>query len=191
MARQRDYKAEYQRRIANATAKGLTRSQARGHAKIAERPARPLPEKGTIDPKLERALKRLRNGTSLTEAAKMEHVSRERLRRFLADKNLATRTGRNWTVTDQRARRVPVVTQGKSRIVRVPDFESASLAGAYANDVGRFLSTNNADLLTPYSGRGVKDSKGRFHPFEINPNTLYRLATADLPAFHEVYEIVQ
>lgn len=38
-AKARDYRAEYARRIARAEAKGLSRSQARGHAKPTERPA--------------------------------------------------------------------------------------------------------------------------------------------------------
>lgn len=39
MPAKRDYAAEYARRIARAEAKGLSRSQARGHAKPGERPA--------------------------------------------------------------------------------------------------------------------------------------------------------
>lgn len=192
MARQRDYKAEYKRRIANATARGLTRSQARGHAKPAEKPARPSSGKGTKpDARLESALTRLRRGASLTEAAKSSRVSRERFRRFLADNALATRRGRRWLVEDDRPRRVPILSRGESRTVTVRGFSDASLAGAYANDVGRFLRSNNIDHLAPHRGVGVKDVGGKFHPFETDPNVVYRLASADLPAFHEIYEIVQ
>lgn len=58
MARKRDYKAEYERRIANAVKRGLSRSQARGHAKASESPVRPKPVHS--DSKLEAALKLLR-----------------------------------------------------------------------------------------------------------------------------------
>jgi hypothetical protein len=73
----------------------------------------------------------------------------------------------------------------------VGGFDQASLWGHYVNDVGDFLRSNEIELLAPYRGQGVRTDKGRLIPFETDPNALHRLASAGLPAFHEVYEIVQ
>lgn len=54
MAKKRDYKREYQRRVANAKKRGLTLSQARGHPKPGEKPIRPKGKKP--DAGLEKAL---------------------------------------------------------------------------------------------------------------------------------------
>jgi hypothetical protein len=94
-------------------------------------------------------------------------------------------------MTDKRPRRVMTITQGRERVVVVRDFEEASRWGRYVYDVGEFLRTNEPELLTPHRGRGVWTNDGRFIAFETSPNALHRLASAGLPVFHEVYEIVQ
>jgi hypothetical protein len=64
----RDYRAEYRRRIASAAAKGISRSQVRGHPKSTEvaiaskRPPRPIE-----DDRLQLAFKVLRQEKSLSE----------------------------------------------------------------------------------------------------------------------------
>jgi hypothetical protein len=75
----RDYRAEYQQRIARALAKGFSRTQGRGHPKAGEAyisaPPKPKPAKAAkgpsaiIDPKRpeERAIKAMK-GDKLTEA---------------------------------------------------------------------------------------------------------------------------
>ncbi len=98
MPRQRDFKAEYQRRIANALKRGLSRSQARGHAKAGEKPVRAKPVQS--DARLEDALKLLRQTGNQSLAAKEAGVSAERFRRFLRSNGLAERQGRQWRITD-------------------------------------------------------------------------------------------
>lgn len=76
--RQRDYRAEYQRRIERGQARGLSRSQSRGHPKANERPIRaprPIPDK-----QFQISLKALRSGSTLREIAKQIRVSPERFR---------------------------------------------------------------------------------------------------------------
>jgi hypothetical protein len=68
----RDYKAEYQRRIA----RGLTRAQARGHA--SSRKAKSTAPSKT-DPQLNAAILEMNRGRSLTAAAKSSHISADRL----------------------------------------------------------------------------------------------------------------
>ena len=62
--RKRDYKAEYRRRILRGIARGLSRSQARGHPKPGEKSVRTGSRAPESDPKLEAAVKLLREGNS-------------------------------------------------------------------------------------------------------------------------------
>lgn len=115
MSRTRDYKVEYQRRLASAAKRGLTRSQARGHARPGEKPLKPKKQIAT-DPRLEFALKALRRTGKQTLAAKQAGVSAERLRRFLHENALAERIGRTWRMTDNRGREMTVLSKGKAEL---------------------------------------------------------------------------
>lgn len=190
MTKKRDYKAEYQRRIKRGLAKGLTRSQARGHAKAGEKAAGKARKPIQVDEKLEDAYKALRRGASLSKAAKQARVSRERLRRFVGQEGLAKWSKRKWVVTDKRPRRVSLISKGKQIDVVVPSLKEAMRAGAYWDAQGRFVRTNDISLLKSFEGKGVTDIKGKFRPFETDPNELHRIASMDAPVFHEIYEIV-
>lgn len=189
MARKRDYKAEYQRRIANAAKRGLSRSQARGHARASEAPIRAKPVKS--DERLEVALKHLRQTGNQGRAAKEAGVSAERFRRFLRSNSLAERHGRQWRITDNRTRRMTVITGGDSIELNLRDFEQASLNGRHLAAVGAFLRTNDIDLLRPFEGQSVIDATGQAHPLETDPNALYRLAHAGGEVFHEIYRLIE
>src|ERR1700677_4853204 len=107
MRSKRNHDLEYARRIARAVAKGLSKSQARGHPKPAEavikagRTAEPLE-----DDRLQLALKVLRQEKSLTAAAREAKVSPERLRRYATEKNIIERRGRRWIVRHELPRRM-------------------------------------------------------------------------------------
>jgi len=188
MTRERDYKAEYRRRVANAAKRGLSRSQARGHARSGEKPIRPKPIKS--DERLEAALKLLRQVGSQSRAAKDAGVSAERLRRFLRENSLAERRGRHWLITDKRSRRMTVISGGEAREITLRDFDQSSLNGKHLAAVGAFLRTNDIDLLRPFDGQSVIDAKGKAHSLETGPNALYRLAHAGGELFHEVYRLI-
>lgn len=197
MARIRDYAAEYRRRLERASRlakeQGLivSRSQARGHPRKGEPKLSAVREnklpKSTRE--LEEGLKHLRKGLNLRASAKAAGVSEKRLRHFIKSRNLAERKGRKWQVHDRRARRIQIHTQGKLRNIVVPDLTGARKAGDAWNRQGQFLRTNDISYLTPLEGKGVKDIRGNFHPFETDPNTLHRLAAVNEEAFHEIYEI--
>lgn len=187
MARQRDYAAEYQRRIEKAAKRGLSRSQARGHAKAGEPAIRSKPIKS--DERLEAALKLLRQSGNQGRAAKDAGVSPERFRRFLRDQALAERRGREWHISDSRPRRMTVITEGDAREITLRDFDQASLNGRHLAVVRAFRDTNDIDLLRPFDGLSVIDIKGKAHPLETDPNALYRLANAGSEVFHEVYRL--
>jgi len=188
MSRQRDYKAEYQRRLASAAMRGLSRSQARGHARSGEAPIKPKPTK--IDAWLEAALKILRVSGNQSRAAKETGVSPERLRRFLRDNSLAERTGGRWHVTDNRPRRMTVYTDGQARHLTLRDFDQASLNGQHLAAVREFLTSQKRSLLRPFEGRYVIGAKGEAHPLETDPDELYRIAAQGGEPFHDVYRLI-
>jgi hypothetical protein len=190
MSRKRDFKREYRQRLEHAAARGLSRSQARGHARAGEAPVR---RSKTIsnDERLEAALKLLRNVNKQGLAAKAAGVSTERFRRFLRENGLAQRKGRSWVITDRRPRRMTVITGREVKNLTLADPEQLSLNGRHLAAVQQFLRSNDIELLRPFEGHAVIDAKGRAHPLETNPNTLHRLASAGSEVFHEVYRLVQ
>lgn len=190
--RKRDYKAEYRRRIERGLKQGLSRSQARGHPKPTEtavsrkkKPARVRPDEGLVA-----AIKDMNRGNSMTAAARAEHVSVERLRRFLVQEGLADKDGSRWVPKDQRPRRVPVMTGGRTRILTVDGYQQARLVGEHHNAAGQFVRSNNLAVLEPFEGLVVRGANGRTYPLETDPNELHRIAAVDTPEFHEIYEIV-
>ena len=185
----RDYKAEYQRRVARALSNGLSRSQARGHAKANEAP---LSSKARSPPdeRLEYGLRKLRSTGSLSAAAKEAHVSAERLRRVIRELNLAKREGRKWVHSDSRIRLIEAVTTEGVLPLKVAGFEAASLVGKHDAAVKAFLDTQDISLLDPFRGVSVKDTAGRRHFFETNPNALYRLAASGSEVFEQIYKII-
>jgi hypothetical protein len=188
MAKNRNYKEEYRRRIANAAKRGFTRSQARGHARPGEASLKPI---RLLDQSpLEAALKAMRQRGSLTKAAKAHRISPERLRRYISDKGLAERRGQTWTFTDTRLRKMQIFSQGEARQIVIAGFEEASLNGAYLNAVKAFSRTNDIDLLKPFVGKSVTDAGGKIHPFETNPNALHRIMHSGSEAFHDIYRLV-
>lgn len=190
MARKRTLSPAYKRRIERGLKRGLTRSQARGHPKAGEAPVRKQPKREKRDDALESALKALRKSNNQSRAARQAGISVERFRRFLKSENLAQYSGRTWTLTDNRPREVSVISKGREYSIEVPDFTAAARAGAYCDAVGTFLNTNDAQHLAPFIGDALTDTRGKSHPFETDPNTLYRLAASGLDGFEQVYRIV-
>jgi hypothetical protein len=191
MARSRNYKAEYNRRIAKGLARGLSRSQARSHPKpheaggLARRPPRPID-----DARLQLGLRVLRQEGSLNSAAREAKISPERLRHFATQKNLIEKRGRRWTVKRDLPRRMKLFSNGKDISVIVGDFDAASKIGRYMAAVGKFLRTNNSTALGEFVGQSVTDITGKTHVFETRRNTLYRLAAATDHSFELIYRII-
>ncbi len=188
MGKVRDHKKAYQRRIAHAAERGLSRSQARGHARSGEAPIRSSPAKDRD--RFEAALKLYRQRGNQAAAAKAVNLAPERLRRFLRENVQVEGRGRSLKIRDSRNREMKVISNGEIAKRTLRDFEQASLNGEHLNAVKSFLSTNDVDLLAPFVGRTVIDAKGKAHPLETNPNTLHRLAHAGDEAFHEIYRLV-
>lgn len=132
----------------------------------------------------------MNRGESMTSAARAERVSVERLRRLLNEAQLAERSGRRWITDDRRPRRLPVMTDGRVRILIVDGYASARLVGEHHHAAGEAVRTNDFTGLRPFKGRSVRAVNGRKHVLETDPNALHRIAAMDNPPFHEIYEIV-
>lgn len=186
----RDYQAEYRRRLERAAKAGLSRSQARGHPKVTEafvskRPIRPLD-----DARLQLGLGLLRREKSIAETARELGVSPERLRHELNRIGATEKRGRQWVVKDSLPRRMLLYSKGKEETVTLPDKKAARGVANYMGQVRRFLETNDRGFISLYDGMSVTDINGVTHPFETDPNALYRLASSGSDSFEQIYRIV-
>jgi hypothetical protein len=170
-------------------AKGLSRSQARGHSGATEAPVRSS-SKPISDERLQLALRTLRQDGNFAAAARAAKISPERLRKYAVEHSLIEKAERRWQIRQALPRRVQVFSNGKSLTITVGDFQSASMVGRFMSAVGHFLETNNRSVLTPFAGQSVADIDGRKHPFETRPNVLYRLSSAGEHTFEQIYRIV-
>jgi hypothetical protein len=189
MTQRRDYRQEYRRRLERALARGLSRSQARGHAKPGEPLINPKRARTDAGP-LEAALKALNATGSLHRAARQNHVSPDRLKRYLTEHSLAKRIGRKWIITDARPREMTVLSERRARQLILPDFHNASLNGRHLAAVREFLADNDIAHLVPFEGQSVVDIDGKIHVFETDPNVLYMInRPGDL--YEQVYRFIE
>ena len=181
----RNYKAEYERRIARGIAKGLSRSQSRGHPKATDFAfgGRQLADRNN---QLEQALKLMKEGSSQKAAAKAAHVSTERLRTFMRTFTDALHSNGKWVIRDQRAETYWIASAGSILAVTLTKDEGSKV-GVYWNAVNRFLNTNDIAHLQAIKNGGVTDMKGKYHPFELRPLRLRRLDSMDELNFIEIY----
>jgi hypothetical protein len=191
MARRRDYRAEYDRRVARGVGRGLTRSQARGHPGIGQVHISPRVSVPPYDPVLEEGIREIREGGTIVGSSRRLGVSSDRLRRYLARSGVGVRERGRWHIgPDRRPRRLPLYSAGRVIDVIVPGYDEAVLVGQYMAAAGRFQATNDPLDLAPFRGGGVRDVRGGFHPFETDPNSLYRLMAGGPEPFELVYRIV-
>ena len=186
--RQRDYKKEYARRVARGAQRGLSRSAARGHPKAGER-AKPTSAK-MIDPnsREELALKMMRRGSSLRDAAAQYRIGEERIRAYLRENTEASREKGRWIIFDRRVRQFPIYSNGRVATPLLTPGQ-ASEAGRYMQAVKQFLHSGENSFLAPFAGKGARDTNGKFHPFELDENTLYELDHRGEAVIPEQYRI--
>lgn len=194
--KKRDFAREYARRIESGHARGLTRSQARGHPsagapyasqRIVSR------KRSKPDKTLEEAIRAIRSGESMSAAAKRLHVARERLSPYAKTQAGAVRSGRTWAFNDSRRRRIPIIAKGSLKPLQiwVSGHEAASLAGQHYGEAVKALEAPELfpALIAKWSGVAVTDTKGREHYFETDPNQLYRALIADEIDWSRIYHL--
>jgi hypothetical protein len=144
----------------------------------------------SADVRVQLAPKSLRQGKSLSAAARAVRMSPERLRRYAIERNVIEKQGRRWSVRHDLPRRMLLYSRGQSKSIVVGDFVSASKVGRFMAAVRRFLETNNRSVLEPFSGQSVRDISGKEHSLETRPNVLYRLSSTGEQTFEQVYRII-
>ena len=175
----RDYAAEYRRRIQKAMKRGLSRTQARGHPRKREKPLSSRIKSPLKDDRMARAVALLHRGSSLSKSASEAGVSPERLRKFVRDHKIAARRRGRWKVNLKKLNwEVVLYTRGREELVILNDPDAVSLAMSFMSRVGQFERTGDASILAEYRGKSVTDVNGVAHPFETNPNRLYRISHA-------------
>ena len=188
MAKSRNFKAEYQRRIASAAKRGLSRSQARGHARANEAVLRA----GSVSDRdrLTAAFQEMRRTGSQSAAAKALNIAPERLRKFVREHQLAERHGRTWKISGELKTRMLVTSEGDRKSVVFVGPDQVSMNGRHQYAIKAFISSNDRELLRPFEGQSVIDAKGNSHLLETDPTVLYRLAAAGSEVFHEIYRLI-
>jgi hypothetical protein len=134
----------------------------------------------------EKALRAMKQGSSLRVAAKEHRVSPELLRRHVKRHTTARYERRGWVIFDLRPQSFWIASRGELRQV-VLAVDDASRLGSYWAAVQKFLANNDIDFLDPFIGDGVRDVNGRFHPFETGPNTLRKLDSIGELNFIDIY----
>lgn len=97
-----------------------------------------------------------------------------------------------WTFADLRSRQVRIFSEREQRVIWVPSYEQAALAGAYEHDAHALLEDPDrllTSFLDKYEDRFVRDVTGRWHRLETDINEIYRLAHAYPEPFSEFYQI--
>jgi hypothetical protein len=182
----RNYALEYLIRKARGLEDGRSLAQARGHARAVDLPNATTPQPFKRSEPLENALKLMKQGVSQREAAKQVGVSPETLRRFQKLNTTSHREGRRWLISDTRPVSVVMATRGKMRTVTVSHDASSDISRHWIA-INLFLDSNDASHLATFAGKGLRDSKGGFHPFETRPNVLRKLDSADEFSFVDIY----
>ena len=168
-----------------------SRPHSRRRSKAAEKRQHRKPRRQRLrkDPLLEAAVLEMNRGRSLTATTKSVRVPSKQLKAYLRQHRIAKRKGKRIVARDNRLRRVPVMTDGRVRVVTVRGYEQARLVGQHHNAVANFVQTNDIGLIEPFKGKSVQSAKGKEHTLETDANALHRIAAMDTPPFHEIYKI--
>ena len=89
---------------------------------------------------------------------------------------------------DRIKRVMRVNTSGKEKSVEIRDSRTASVVGRYHNAVKQFLNTGDKTKLSKFRNKKIKDSKGKLHRLETNPDEIIRInQRIEEIEYYEVY----
>jgi len=89
---------------------------------------------------------------------------------------------------DRIKRMMRVNTKGKEKSIEIRDSRTASVVGRYHNAVKQFLNTGDKSKLSKFRNKKIKDSNGKLHRLETNPDEIIRInQRIEEPEYYEVY----
>ena len=144
---------------------------------------------GISDARLERALRVYADTKDIKAAARSIRVKLDRLRRAVKRRFPAKKHVTLWVGVRRLPRKMPIFSGGRQLAITVGS-KSASLIARYMSAVSQFLRTNDPKYLAEFEGGSVRNVRGKVHPFETDPNALYRLSSAGAEPFEDIYRIV-
>lgn len=181
----RNYALEYQRNKQKYLDAGLSTKEAIQKARR---------HKTTVitnySKELEKAVKEIKQGKSLSKVSKELHKGTDTIARYLVGQGIGSKDSRNrWVITsDFRTREMLFYSNGKSYAITV-DTDTASLIGEYFNDVKKCIKNRDINYLKQYAGMYVTDIKGVKYYFETDFDTVKRLSEGKY-TFESVYKVV-
>ncbi|WP_337188668.1 hypothetical protein [Phenylobacterium sp.] len=186
-----DHKSAYRRRLERAAARGLSRSQARGHPKVGEAYISPRARAPPFDARLEAAIREIRRGKPLGEAARDLKVGRERLSTYAKAHAGAQRVGGAWTFSDKRSREVAVITPD-GVVAIVTNFEGAHVACQHWHEAHQAMANHawRETFERRWRERYVRDLSGKWRLLASDLNDVYAAIHAHDEPFEMIYRII-
>ena len=125
-----------------------------------------------------------RTGSSLTAAAREEHIDPRTVRKYLGTE-LRTHKGQHTpTKADRRRRNMLVPTALGTTPVAVRGSKQATQLGKYMSAVAKYLRTGDVEALADFEGESIGT-----HPLITDPDTLSSLAQAGALQLDEIYAL--
>jgi hypothetical protein len=122
-----------------------------------------------------------RTGSSLTVAAREEHIDPRTVRRYLSTE---LREHGKATRGDRRKRDMLVPTTVGNTPVTIRGSKQASELGKYMSAVGKYLRTGDVEALARFQGKSIGG-----HPLITDPELLSSLAQAGALTLDEIYAL--
>lgn len=77
---------------------------------------------------------------------------------------------------------------GKEKSIEIKNSRTAGVVGMYHNSIKIFLNTGDKSKLNKFRSKKIKDSSGKFHRLETNPENIIKInQRIEEPEFFEVY----
>lgn len=134
------------------------------------------------------ALRKVRNGQSLSNVSKELHIRPETV---IKNTKAFHKTNGKWFAKkqDHISRVMGIYENGKQEWIEVKDSRIASKIGKYNSTVNEFLRTSDVKVLKPFR-KPFRDAKRKLHHFETRPDKLYEIAEQqEEPEFWEIYKL--
>lgn len=172
----------YRKRLQSGKAKRLSRSQAYGHPKLKEHSAlavhasKPFLPLSTTSLKSYLVALRMKNGESMTHAAKMERTSPATLKRWMNDLGFIQydTTSKRYRAADTLAALEIYIKPGELKRITV-DRTTATLLAEYLNAVMKAIKNNDGKLLNKYAHLVIHDVNAVSYRLVTDLDTLIAL----------------